>query len=84
MFEICGKLVSATGESNVLHQRGVHVRSMLACDHSPSGNATHALEILTKSQVAGLEGMLKDSQEDAEMRQMADVERQDLLQQVWL
>ena len=57
---------------------------MLACDHSPSGNATHALEILTKSQVAGLEGMLKDSQEDAEMRQMADVERQDLLQQVWL
>ena len=57
---------------------------MLACDHSPSGKATHALEVLTKIQVAGLEGMLKDSQEDAEMRQMADVERQDLLQQVRL
>lgn len=26
--------------------------------------------------------MLKDSQEDAEMQQMADAERQDLLQQV--
>ena len=57
---------------------------MLAWDHSPSGKRGHAVEVVSNSQVAGLEGMLKDSQEDAEMRQMADVERQDLLQQVRL